>query len=280
MASDGIEGTATSAEVQAAIDSPGYHNAGEGAVSDDESARKLAEAQNTGIDTAGALPSEFDPPEVVAEREKQEKEAEAGKSGEADDAGKAKETEEAQAEGDATGAPEQYEPFEFPEGMDATNEERMGVFTELSKESNLGQEAAQKFITLAAEHTGEVVLSTTQQILQAQRDATVELHAQWEVQRREHPMLGGANYEASHAAANLAVAEIEKVLDLPLRDHLRATGMGNNPAIWGLLATAGQSLAPDTLPRGFRFGGRSQADADDGSRPTMYATDGIGSAEK
>lgn len=128
-----------------------------------------------------------------------------------------------------------YDDFTLPEGMDMNKPLLEAV---LPKLEGLGatQEQAQEFIDATASVVQQQDIENIRQ-LEAQRVAYGKEIA-------EHEVLGKDNFkpnqEHMHRALNQHGSE-------ELREVLKATGIDQHPAIFGLLVSVGKNLAEDTL---------------------------------
>lgn len=127
------------------------------------------------------------------------------------------------------GAPEKYE-FEGPEGS-ALDDQVIGKFSEVAKELNLSQDAAQK------------ILSSVAPVIQArQAEAIQEARNAWLSDAKADQEFGGEKL-----AENLSVAK--KALDAfgtpELRSLLNETGLGNHPEMIRVLFRAGKAISED-----------------------------------
>lgn len=132
------------------------------------------------------------------------------------------------------GAPEKYE-FKAQEGSEF-NPELIGAFSEVAKELNLSQDAAQKILdkmtpTLAAQ----------------QAEAVKAVQAQWTESAKTDKEFGGEKL-----AENVAIAK--KALDTfgsdELRTLLNESGLGNHPEIIRAFYRAGKAISEDTFVGG------------------------------
>lgn len=138
---------------------------------------------------------------------------------------------------DKTGAPEQYE-FKAVEGAEISTEV-MGKFSEVAKELNLPQDAAQK------------ILDKMAPVMAARQVEAIEVaKTQWADTARSDKEFGG-----DKLAENLSVAK--KALDTfgspELRSLLNESGLGNHPEIIRAFYRAGKAISED----GFVPGGRA-----------------------
>lgn len=163
----------------------------------------------------------------------------------------------ASAEGDdaasgdqPTGAPEQYEAFNYPEGY-SMDEQATEVFNDAARAANLTQEQAQQLVDFDAQRFADAVAT--------QQQAWEDTRTSWKQEIEKDADLGGARYEQTQT--NMA-----KVLDSlgtpALRDFLNESGLGDHPEMVRLLAKAGAALGEDTLVSGEGGSGAS--------RPSFY----------
>lgn len=125
------------------------------------------------------------------------------------------------------GAPENYEPFTLPEGVDVNSEpvkaaldEAGGVFRELG----LTQEQGQKLIDLHMKHwMGGAV--EAEEMFQRQVDQQVRT---WEEELQRDAEIGGTRLRENLMYAKRAVAALG---GRELAEELNKTGMGSNPAL-------------------------------------------------
>jgi len=140
------------------------------------------------------------------------------------------ESEQGDAEATAEGAPEQYE-FVAPEGKEYAAEV-IADFSEIAKELNLTQDAAQKLLDKMAP---SIEARQTQQVEQIRNE--------WAAQAQVDKEFGGEKLQE-----NLAVAK--KALDNfgtpELRALLNESGLGNNPEVIRFMFRAGKAISEDT----------------------------------
>jgi len=137
-------------------------------------------------------------------------------------------------QGQDEGAPEQYEDFTLPEGMEL-DPEVTEEFKTVAKEMNLSQEKAQQLIDLQ----GKAVAK-----MQEQQQKTVQ---QWAEDVRKDPEIGGDKFDES-------VQTAKKALDTygsdKLKELLDTSGLGNHPEVVRFFAKVGGTLTEDTLEEG------------------------------
>lgn len=143
-----------------------------------------------------------------------------------------------------TGAPEKYE-FTAPEGQ-AFDENVVSQFSEVAKELNLPQDAAQK------------ILDKMAPVIQARQDETLQaVRSQWETTSKADKEFGG-----DKLAENLAVAKraMDQFGTPELRELLNTTGLGNHPEVIRVLYRAGLAISEDGFVGG-RGGNTAKSDA-------------------
>lgn len=151
-------------------------------------------------------------------------------------------TEGQQAEGGKTegeqgkpeGAPEKYE-FKAPEGQ-KFDDTVLGAYSEIAKELNLPQEAAQKLLDKVAP------------VIQARQAEQIEaVRTAWGESAKTDKEFGG-----DKLTENLAVAK--KALDTlgtpELKKLLNESGLGNNPEVIRAFYRAGKAISEDKFVAG------------------------------
>lgn len=142
------------------------------------------------------------------------------------------ENSDSNTEGDQIlGAPEKYE-FAAPEGAQFDSE-IIGDFSEVAKELNLSQKAAQKLVETMGPKIAERQFAKVQAI-----------HNEWTQAAQADKEFGGDNLNS-----NLAIAK--KALDSfgtpQLRSLLQESGLGNNPEVIRFMYRAGKAISEDTF---------------------------------
>lgn len=136
-------------------------------------------------------------------------------------------------EGKPQGAPESYEDFKIPEGVQVDAEVVDGI-KDVAKKLNLTQEQAQELADFAA--------TRSQTLAKAQADAIAQARTEWGESAKTDKEFGG-----DKLAENLGVAK--KALDAfgtpELRDLLDKSGLGNHPEIIRAFYRAGKSISED-----------------------------------
>jgi hypothetical protein len=144
------------------------------------------------------------------------------------------------------GAPEAYE-FKAPEGREF-DPEVVSQFTEVAKELNLTQDAAQKMLDKMAPA-----------IAARQENAIAAARAQWVADTKADSEIGGAELAQKVALANTA---FEKFGTPELRTLLDDTGLGDHPEMLRWAHRVGKAMSED----GFVAGRGNNASADPAKR--------------
>jgi hypothetical protein len=132
-----------------------------------------------------------------------------------------------------SGAPEQYETFTVPEGIEVDSTE-MEKFMATAKEIGLSQEAAQKLVDMEVEKRKGAA--------EAQNKAWETLQERWIGEAKADKEIGGAEFDANLGYARTAV----KTFGSPaLAEALRTTGMGNHPEFIRAFAKIGKAISDD-----------------------------------
>lgn len=158
---------------------------------------------------------------------------------------------ESKTEGDQIlGAPEQYE-FQAPEGK-KFDSEIIGNFSDVAKELNLSQKAAQKLVETMGPKIAERQLAQVEAI-----------RSEWTQASQVDKEFGGDNLNA-----NLAIAK--KALDSfgtpQLRSLLQESGLGNNPEVIRFMYRAGKSISEDTFVPSSAGAGKKSSPSDFNSK--------------
>lgn len=145
------------------------------------------------------------------------------------------------------GAPEKYE-FKAAEGQPEFDPKTIEQFSEVAKELNLPQDAAQK------------VLDKMAPVLAARQAEAIEAaRTQWADTAKADKEFGG-----DKLTANLAVAK--KALDQfgtpELRTLLNESGLGNHPEVIRVLYRAGKAISEDRFVSGGSGAGGQQGQRD------------------
>jgi len=144
-------------------------------------------------------------------------------------------------DGKVTGAPEAYE-FKAPEGKEF-DPEVINSFSDIAKELDLPQDAAQKMIDKLAPKIQERQMQVIEQV-----------RNDWAQQAQTDKEYGGEKL-----TENLAVAK--KALDAfgtpELRSLLNESGLGNNPEVIRFMFRAGKAISEDRFVGGTSGGAKA-----------------------
>jgi len=131
------------------------------------------------------------------------------------------------------GAPEKYEAFTMPEGIEP-DQAMLDKFEPLAKELNLNQEQAQKMIDL---YNDNAVKANTE--MQEAWTGTVE---GWMTELKEDADFGGTHFDEN---VDIARKAMDKFGSPELRVALNETGMGNHPELVKFACRIGKLISED-----------------------------------
>ena len=131
------------------------------------------------------------------------------------------------AEG-SEGAESEFE-ISLPEGYELP-ESTLEDFKALAKETNIKGEQAQKFVDL---HT---------KIMQSQLEAYTIQRKEWVESLKRDPEFGGNKFSANVERANRVIARFG---DADLKEVLKSTGLGDNPALVKFMAKVESVMSED-----------------------------------
>lgn len=140
---------------------------------------------------------------------------------------------EADGKDKPTGAPEAYEDFTLPEGMEM-DAAVLGEFKNLAKELNIPQAKAQQLIDFQTQ------LATKQ--AEEYQAAVVKQSQEWAASIKNDPEIGGENYEKSVASA---IKVIQSFGDPALTELLTQSGLGNHPALFKFCHRISSAISED-----------------------------------
>ena len=151
-----------------------------------------------------------------------------------DDASKPKEEgKDADGKDKPVGAPEAYEDFTLPEGMEM-DVEILGEFKNLAKELNIPQAKAQQLIDFQSQ-----LASKQAELYQA---AVTKQAKDWAAEIKSDPEIGGENYDKSVASA---IKVIQSFGDPALTELLNTSGLGNHPALFKFCHRISAAISED-----------------------------------
>lgn len=132
-----------------------------------------------------------------------------------------------------TSAPEAYEDFSLPEGMEM-DADVLGEFKNLAKELNIPQAKAQQLIDFQAQ------LATKQ--AEEFQAAVTKQSQEWAASIKNDPEIGGENYDKSVASA---IKVIQSFGDPALTELLNQSGLGNHPALFKFCHRISAAISED-----------------------------------
>lgn len=136
------------------------------------------------------------------------------------------------------GAPEEYDEFSVPEGMEL-DKEAIQQFTPLAKELNLSQEDAQKLI--------DFDIKRRQEDVTASQERWDTLKADWAKSAQSDEEFGGQAFEAN---VGLAKQALDQFGTPELKEALEVTGTGSHPEIVRFFYRVGKSLKEADMLQG------------------------------
>jgi len=184
-------------------------------------------------DVKGDTENVEDDKKELDEKKEEEKKEEDGK-GETDtkeEDGKADDSED-------EGAPDTYEDFKLPEGMEV-DDELVKDFKEIAKEGKLSQATAQKVVDLQTKTMTRAGEELTERWEKTQKE--------WREETENDGEYGGKDLDKSVAFAKTAITSFgnDKFAEL-----MESTGMGNHPEMLRFLWNVGKATGEDGILKG------------------------------
>lgn len=136
------------------------------------------------------------------------------------------------------GAPEKYEDFQLPDGIELDTE-ALESFIPIAKDLNLTQDKAQKLVDYEAKRV--------QEFIDVQQESWQDMQKEWRASVKADKELGGPAFDQSLADANIF---INKYGTPELREALNSTGIGNHPEFIRAFSRAGKAMGEDKLTTG------------------------------
>lgn len=158
-----------------------------------------------------------------------------------------------------TGAPEKYEGFAAPEGMEF-NQERLAPVLETFKELNLSQAGAQKIMDL---YTKEVTEAN-----EAPYQLWQDTQEQWRNEIARDPVIGGKLDQVRASTSKMIDGLGDPKLAADFRAAMDFTGAGNNPAFIRLFYQLAQRMTEGSAVSG---GGPAGVGTPGGGKPSSVA---------
>lgn len=150
-----------------------------------------------------------------------------------------------EGEPEPAGAPEQYEDFTVPEGMELDTA-ALENFAPIAKELNLSQDQAQKLVDMYA--------SQVQGLQKAQIEAMAAQRAEWVNQIRTDQEIGGVDMNKK---IGVAVKAIDHFAGREFRQLLHDTGLSDHPDMVRAFYKIGMAMEEDKMTPG-HAGGSAQ----------------------
>lgn len=140
----------------------------------------------------------------------------------------------------------EYGQFELPEGFEL-DEETDSQFREIAAKAGLPQETAQELVNLAMSLQAKAAETLPEQINSEIEQRQQRQSSEWVAQIKSMEGIGGAQFEQSKQHALAAVKEF---CPPELREQLSDPAVGNNPAVFAMLAKIGQRISQDSFVTG------------------------------
>ena len=142
----------------------------------------------------------------------------------------------------AVGAPEKYEAFTLPEGMQA-DPEAVASFEKMARAQNMNQEAAQEWVNMQVETHNRAVV--------AQEAEWVTMKNDWLAEAKADTEIGGQKFDASIALSHRALDQFGSP---ELDAVLERFGVGNHPEFIRFASKVGEAIGEDVIPPGRQVG--------------------------
>lgn len=146
------------------------------------------------------------------------------------------------------GAPEQYEDFAAPEGVQL-DVEIVGDLKTIAKELNLSQKDAQRVADLGPK--------LMQKLQGRQAEAFAQVRQTWADDAKADKEIGGEAFDENLGVAKKA---LESFGTPELRTLFNESGIGNHPEVIRFMVRAGKAISSDTFVAGERRGSGAQRD--------------------
>lgn len=153
--------------------------------------------------------------------------------------------EKADEEKPTEGAPEAYEEFKAPDGIELDPEvmpEVHEIFKDLGLSQEKAQEVFEKFLGIQ-----EKLAGTPEQQLQAAEQQIVALNSRLAEECRNLPEIGGEKFAESLATASKVMQQFGTP---EFRQLLAYTGVGSHPEFFKAMVAIGSKMSPDNFVQG------------------------------
>jgi len=143
------------------------------------------------------------------------------------------------------GAPEVYEAFKLPEGVEldeAVMPEVHEIFKDLNLPQDKAQEVLEKFLGIQ-----EKLAGTPEQQMQAAEEQIVALNSRLAEECKNLPGIGGEKFAES---LTLASKVIQNFGTPEFRQLIAYTGVGSHPEFFKMMVAIGSKMSPDNFVQG------------------------------
>jgi len=136
------------------------------------------------------------------------------------------------------GAPEQYEEFAVPEGVQL-DQEMLSEFSATAKELNLTQDKAQQMVDMGSKLIDNALATQKQQ--------WAEVRQGWVSELKADPDFGGSKMDTTIVEAKTV---LDRYGDSQLKTFLLESGFGDNASLIKMFARIARATAEDTVVNG------------------------------
>jgi hypothetical protein len=157
------------------------------------------------------------------------------------------------------GAPEKYEAFKLPEGVEAP-QTYVDKFTAFAKKYNLSQTGAQEAVDMYLEIEKDAAGSIDK--------VWKETHARWRSEVENDKEIGGNNMKQT--MEYISVVKASRLMTPELQQAIELTGVGNNPAFVKFFRNLGKTMSEDKLVSGGKGGGGNDANDPDARAKRIF----------
>lgn len=197
-------------------------------------------AEDVSADTSAEVSAVETPANASSEDKSAAEDATDGEQREPDKGEGDKEPDKGEGDKEPEGAPESYADFAAPEGVEL-NAEALASFKDAAKADNLSQEAAQRYVDMAAQ--------LVRQQHQKLADDILATRESWVTASKADKEFGGDKLDASLATAKRG---LETYGSPELSKLLAETGLGDHPEIIRAFAKVGATVSEDKLVDGHK----------------------------
>lgn len=145
----------------------------------------------------------------------------------------------------AEGAPEAYEEFKAPDGIEIDPEvmpEVHEIFKDLGLSQEKAQEVFEKFLGIQ-----EKLAGTPEQQMQAAQEQIISLNTRLAEECKNLPDIGGEKFAESLTTASKVIQQFGTT---ELRSLIAYTGVGSHPEFFKMMVAIGSKMSPDNFEQG------------------------------